>query len=228
MPTAALLIIGAYLLGAVPTAYLVARYRKGIDIRDYGSGNVGAENVFSHVGKWTGFFLGTFDCLAKGALPVVLARVLDQSVGVQAAAGVAAVAGHNWSPYIGFTGGRGIATVIGVVFGLTMWKEILVLGIFLSVGSRLILRETALVTFFSMLALPALAFLFGQPDEIVYMTLVTGTLLMLKRLTANWERPAGEYTLAQVMVNRVLWDRDVPRKIEWTSRQPRQADEKLG
>ena len=81
-----LFVIGAYLWGGIPSAYLVARYKAGIDIRQYGSGNVGAANVFSHVGKWTGIIMGTFDCVGKGVLPVLAARYLyDQSLGVQAA-----------------------------------------------------------------------------------------------------------------------------------------------
>ena len=169
MFTAALLIIGAYLWASIPTAYLVGRYAKGIDIRDYGSGNVGATNVMTHVGRWTGFLLGAFDCLAKGALPVVLGRLLDQSLAVQASAGLAGVAGHNWSIYLRFTGGRGVATAIGVLIGLAMWWECIILTGVVGIVGRLMFRDTGLWTFISMLALPLLAFLFGRPPEILYM-----------------------------------------------------------
>ena len=115
MLEAALLILGAYLWGSVPSTYVAARYLRGIDIREFGSGNVGSANFMAHVGRRTGFLLGTSDCLVKGTLPVVVAKLLDQSLGVQAGVGLAAIAGHNWSPYIRFTGGRGVATAIGVV-----------------------------------------------------------------------------------------------------------------
>ena len=218
--TAALLIAGAYLWGAVPTSYLVGRYRKGIDIREYGSGNVGATNLMTHVGPWTGFIVGVFDCLAKGTLPVLIAReLLDLPVSVQAAAGLAAIAGHSWSPYLLFTGGRGVATAVGVILSFFMWYEMLIIAVILGMG-RIVFHETGLWTFVSMLVLPVLALIFGREPEIVMMTLGIGVLLMAKRLTANWERPDRGYPVVRVLAYRALWDRDVPRKQQWTGRQP--------
>jgi glycerol-3-phosphate acyltransferase PlsY len=215
-----LLVLGSYVWAAIPSSYLVGRYMKGIDIRDYGSGNVGATNVMTHVGRWTGFSLGTWDCLAKGTLPVVLARLLDQSLAVQVGAGLAAIAGHNWSPFIGFTGGRGVATAIGVLLGLLMFWEFLILAVVIGVIGQLMFRESGFWTFISILLLPVLAYLFNRPTEILYMNLGIGALLILKRVTANWEPPGTEYALARVVAYRVLWDRDVPRKAQWTKRGP--------
>jgi glycerol-3-phosphate acyltransferase PlsY len=220
MLTSALLIGGSYLWAAVPTAYLVTRFRKGIDIREFGSGNAGASNVIEHVGRWTGFGLGAFDCLAKGTLPVVLGKLLDESLSVQVTAGLVAIAGHNWSPYLRLTGGRGVATAVGLVLGLAMWQEFLILAVVMGVVGRLIFRETGLWTFIAILALPVLSFLFDRQPEILYMTLTIGLLLTLKRLTANWESPLSDYPLAKVMAFRTIWDRDVPKKAEWTNRRP--------
>ena len=163
--TAALLVGGAYLWGAVPVSYLVGRYRKGIDIRDYGSGNVGATNLMTHVGPWTGFIVGVFDCLAKGTLPVLIARELfDLPLSAQAITGLAAIAGHSWSPYLLFTGGRGVATAVGVIFSFFMWEEMLVIAVILGAG-RVVFHETGLWTFVSMLALPILALVFSRDPE---------------------------------------------------------------
>ena len=221
MLAATLIILGAYLWGAVPSAYLVARYLKGVDIREFGSGNVGATNVMHHVGRWAGFSLGTFDCLAKGALPVLVARLLDQSVAVQVTVGLVAIVGHSWSPYLRFTGGRGVATAIGVVLGSFMWPEFLILTVVMGGFGRLLFSDMGFWTLVSMLLLPALAFIFNRPVEVLYMSLAIGLLLMLKRLTANWEPPPGEYPLIKVMAYRVVWDRDVPKQVQWTSRRPR-------
>ena len=218
--TAALLIGGAHLWGAVPSSYLVGRYRKGIDIRRYGSGNVGATNLMAQVGNWTGFLVGTFDCLAKGALPVFLGQILDTGDAVRAGAGLAAVVGHSWSPYIRFTGGRGVATAIGVLFGFFMWPEMLILTVVLGGLGRLAFHETGFWTFISLLVLPMLAFIFDRPPELLAMTLGIGILLLAKRLTANWERPDSGYPMIQVLAFRALWDRDVPRKVQWTGRRP--------
>jgi glycerol-3-phosphate acyltransferase PlsY len=115
-----LVITGSYLLGAMPSAYLLARVVKGIDIRKYGSGNVGISNFSVHVGRWWAVPLVLFDIWVKGILPVTVAsdKVLGLGLWVEAAAGMASILGHNWSFWLKFTGGRGMATVLGVVAAL--------------------------------------------------------------------------------------------------------------
>ena len=218
--TPAIIVMGAYLVGSIPTAYLVAKYKAGIDIREYGSGNVGAANVSSQVGARYGIALGTFDCVVKGVLPVVIVGLLGQGVAVQVAAGLAAVLGHNWSPFIGFTGGRGVATVIGIIVGLGMWWEVLILAVILGAMGWLIFKDTAFWSFVSMISLPILAFVFDRPMEVVVMSIIIAVLLLLKRATANWQMPASDIGLVRVLVYRILWDRDVAKKFEWTSRLP--------
>jgi len=213
-------VLGAYLWGSVPSAYLVARYFKGIDIREFGSGNVGATNVMVHVGKWTGFLQGVFDFAAKGVAPIALAKVLDQSLAVQAAMGLAAIAGHNWSPYIRFTGGRGVATAIGVVLGFAMWQEFLILTVVMGLIGRLLKRDTGFWTFVAMVSLPIFAYTFDRPVELLTVSIGIGVVLMSKRLSANWEPlPSGPSVLS-VMVYRALWDRDVSKQTDWTERRP--------
>ena len=226
MLDAALFILGAYLWAGIPTAYLAGRYLKGIDIRQYGSGNVGAANVMAHVGQWTGFLLGVFDCLGKGTLPVLLARLLDQSLAVQAGAGLAAIAGHNWSPFLRFTGGRGVATAVGVVIGFQMFEEFLVLAVVMGAIGRWMFNETGFWTLVSILALPPLTYLIGRfdlfdrPIEVLFMTVGIAFVLILKRLTANWEIPSSQYSMRQTVTYRMLWDRDVPKRLQWTERRP--------
>ena len=115
-----LLIAGSYLLGALPSAYLLGRAVKGIDIRKYGSGNVGISNVSSHVGRWWAVPLIFFDISVKGILPVTLAsdRVLGLGPWAEMGAGMASILGHNWAVWLKFSGGRGMATVLGVLAAL--------------------------------------------------------------------------------------------------------------
>ena len=216
-----ILVIGTYLWAAIPTAYLVSRHIKGIDIRDYGSGNVGAANVMTHVGRWYGLLLGGFDCVGKGMLPMVIAGLFGMGYFVHLCIGVVAVTAHNWSPYLRFTGGRGAATTVGVVLGAFMWQEAIILAIVMGLLGKIILRDTGLSAFVSTLALPVLAFMFNRPDEIVYMALGISVLLILKRITANWEPIPKEYSFVQVAKNRILFDRDVYERIEWTNRRPK-------
>ena len=222
MATTALSIAISYLWGAIPTAYLVGRYLKGIDIRTYGSGNVGASNVSEHVGTRIGLLVGVADSLGKGALPVVMARLLGLEPVVEVSVGVAAIAGHCWSPYLRFTGGRGVATSIGVLIGLWMWKELLVEAVLMGLVGRAIMKQTGFWTFVSILALPLLAVFFDRPNEIVYGAVAIGVTLLLKRLTANWDTPTKDLPTYQVLAYRLVFDRDVSSRKEWTTRRPGQ------
>ena len=215
-----LLIVAAYLWGAVPTAYLVARYVKGIDIRNYGSGNVGASNAAEHVGGRIGLAIGIFDAIGKGSLIVVIASFLDQDLAVQVGMGLAVIVGHNWSVYLRLTGGRGIATSLGVILGLGLVWEFPVWGILILFG-RIARGDTALLALFGALALPFLAWMRGQPAEIVWMLVAITLLMVTKRTTANWEWPKTDGSgFLRVLTNRILWDRDESAKEEWTVRRP--------
>ena len=224
MMSTALIILAAYLWGAVPSAYLVGRYVKGIDIRDYGSGNVGGSNMAAHVGKWQGFLILAFDSVGKGTAPVVAAMLMNKGLAVQAGVGAAVIAGHNWSPYIRFTGGRGVATAIGVLAGLLMWWELVAWALLIGVAGRILTRDVAFWTLIAVLALPVLTYLFVRPPEITQVSVAIALLLVLKRLLANWESPLNEYSLPRVLAYRLLWDRDVPRGQQWEARGPTSGD----
>ena len=116
--------LGAFLLGSIPTGYLVAR-AKGVDIRRHGSGNIGATNVFRTLGKPLGILVFFIDAL-KGFSAVWLANHFGQAcpwTGIVAA--VAAIAGHNYTPWLGFKGGKGIATSAGVLLALMPWAVLI-------------------------------------------------------------------------------------------------------
>jgi glycerol-3-phosphate acyltransferase PlsY len=221
--TAAASVVGAYLLGAIPTSYLVARFLRGVDIRESGSGNVGASNLSEHVGRWIGITVGLFDLIVKAIVPIFLAQFFDQSLTVQAAVGLAAVMGHNWSPYLQMTGGRGISTVIGIMVAFLMWPEIVIGLVLVGLVGTLWLKDMALWMFVMILALPVMAYLFDFFDlferdlTIVILFGCLAIALLAKRLTANWERPEQGYNW-RVFLYRLLWDRDVRRQEEWTRR----------
>lgn len=103
----------SYLLGSVPAAAWVARTR-GVDIRKVGSGNSGATNVLRSLGKGPALLVAIFDIL-KGVLAVTLARMLGLNEAWAALCGVLAVIGHNFSPFLNFRGGKGVATSFGVI-----------------------------------------------------------------------------------------------------------------
>ena len=108
------LIITSYLIGGIPSAYLVTRLLKGQDIRNLGDRNPGAANVFRNVSPKAGITVGIVDIL-KGALAVLLVRGLTDATPLAFMAGIAVVSGHNWPFHMGFRGGRGAATATGVL-----------------------------------------------------------------------------------------------------------------
>jgi len=111
-------IVIGYLLGSIPLSYIVARLKKGVDIRDVGGGNVGALNTYREIGPVFGLGVLATDII-KGALAVLVARWLDLPIAWICLAGFAAVVGHNWPVFLKFRGGKGAATVIGVLVALT-------------------------------------------------------------------------------------------------------------
>lgn len=119
-------IIVGYLLGAIPTGFLAGRLLGDIDIRRVGDENMGAANVFRHISPITGIAVGLIDA-AKGSVAILIAQAAGISQLAILSTGVAAVIGHNWPVFIGFRGGRGASTTIGV-FLVLMTQAMLILG----------------------------------------------------------------------------------------------------
>lgn len=215
-----LVLVAAYLWGAFPTSYIVVKSKKGIDVRTTGSGNVGSTNVVMHLGMTVGLLVGTFDALGKGMLPVILARMFGLSPSLQVGIGLAAIAGHNWSPYLKFTGGRGIAVLSGTVLGFLpmTWSVVVVALVVAVLIGRLI---TKLFAFWSIIAIALfapVAYLVNASPYIVWFNAGVFGLIAGKRLTANWERPAAGLPIGRVFWYRFLYDRDVASHTEWISR----------
>jgi glycerol-3-phosphate acyltransferase PlsY len=119
MTRAALWLAASYLVGAIPTSYLAGRLFRGIDLREHGSRNLGATNLYRTLGWRYAIPVGLFD-IAKGAVPVLLfaPRVSDSQL-FALGCGLAAVVGHVFSVFVGWRGGKGVATAAGVMLGLT-------------------------------------------------------------------------------------------------------------
>jgi glycerol-3-phosphate acyltransferase PlsY len=125
VPVSLLLVALAYLIGAVPWGLVMGKF-KGVDVRRHGSGGTGATNTLRLLGWKIALSVFVLD-FAKGFLPVVAARLLDAPAWTTAAIAVVTVLGHCWSPYIGFTGGKGMATGGGAAVGLAWWLVLLLL-----------------------------------------------------------------------------------------------------
>ncbi len=132
IPLFAVIGLQLYLLGSVPWGYIVYRIRTGRDIREYGSGKIGTSNMFRTSGKYIGFSVLILDCL-KGGIAVLVTSNLIYNNWIMVLMWLLVVAGHNWSVFLGFKGGRGIAPALGSLLILTPVSAALALLVFLPV-----------------------------------------------------------------------------------------------
>ncbi len=180
----------AYLFGSLPTGFLVAK-AKGVDIRTVGSKNMGATNVFRVLGKGPGILVLLVDAL-KGALAVLLlphlfARLAPQAatVGLPLTAALCAVLGHNYTCWLGFKGGKGIATSAGVLGALVPGAFLVTISVWIIVFA--VSRYVSLASVCAAAALPVATALLRQPGAFVVLTLILGLLAIWKH-RANIER----------------------------------------
>ena len=229
MPDVALiiiLVIGAYLIGSVPSAYLVGKFVAGIDIREYGSGNVGASNVSVHVGKKWVVPIGLFDVFAKGYLPVYVASsaVLDLGVNAQAIAGLAGLCGHNWPVFLKFSGGRGISAGIGSIlaFGIplfVLWATIP--GILFTLTPW---RDSAVSWLLATLLMPIWAIWAGYGEWVAVYGAGFALITIVRRVTSDGFRESlityEELTPLRLIWNRMVFDRDIASREDWVHSRP--------
>jgi len=164
----ALAVVFGYLIGSVPFAYIIARLVKEVDIRRVGGGNVGATNVMREVGTTAGFVVFFFD-IGKGTLAVLIAQWLDVSLIVVFISGFAAVVGHSWPVFLGFRGGRGGATTIGVFFALMPAGCAISFGVMILVV--LLTSNFRLAASIGFILLPFIAWGFGSDIELIIYTI---------------------------------------------------------
>jgi len=213
----ALLILGGYLLGSIPTAYLAGRWLGKLDLRRYGSGTMSGSMVYEHVARWAVVPVGLFD-MAKAALPAWLVLHLGLGEALAAAAGLAAVAGHNWPLFLHFTGGRGLGTFMGALLPIFPWGFPWML-VFLAVGWRL--GDSAPWALVGLVTLPLFSVLVGGPGVVAPATGAMLLLTLAKRLEANRRPlPPPGPERRQVVLRRLLFDRDIASHAEWIERKP--------
>ena len=188
-----LLSIAAFIIGSVPTGFLIARSR-GIDLKQKGSGNIGATNVLRTTGKWPAVFTLLGDIL-KGAAAVLLARHFGVSVLSEGVIGIFSILGHNFSIFMKFKGGKGVATSLGVLsvyspqtalFTAILWLLTVLITKYSSLG--------ALVSFGF---LPAIMILFDTEEKFPIALAITLMIFIrhrenISRLTTGTEPKVGK------------------------------------
>lgn len=191
----AALIIGAgfiaYLLGAIPTGYLLARI-KGVDIRKVGSGNIGATNVYRCIGKSWGILTFVLDFL-KGYLPAVIFPILYQRWGVEISGahlsllcGCLAVIGHNWPVYLRFRGGKGMATGAGALLGFAPLA--MLIGVICWLVFFLATRYVSLASILAAVLIVACSWWFYRGQILIPIALSVMGVIVIWRHKTNLQR----------------------------------------
>jgi glycerol-3-phosphate acyltransferase PlsY len=223
-----LLIVGGYLLGSISATYLIGRWLGNIDLRQYGSGTLGGSMVYEHVGRWAVVPVVLWD-IGKAMLPTGLGLWLGLGEMVAAAAGLAAAVGHNWSIFLRFTGGRGMATFVGVWL-ILFPPGVVWMGGLIVVGW--LLGDSAPWLLLSLLTMPLLADLLGGPQMVGPILLggpevvapLSGAMILItlvKRLEANHRPlPPPGPERRKVILRRAFLDRDIASHEEWIHQQP--------
>jgi glycerol-3-phosphate acyltransferase PlsY len=177
-----------YLLGSIPSGYLAGRWCRGIDLRTIGSGSTGATNVLRSVGKGPALVVFLVD-VAKGTAAVLLARAISQDATlanwIEVGAGLAALAGHIWPAWLGFKGGKAVATGFGMFLGLAWPVGLACFGVFLAVFS--ISRIVSLASVIAAISLPLLM-VAGSDSQANVLIALVAMVLVLWRHRSNLQR----------------------------------------
>lgn len=225
-----ILIVVSYLLGSVPFSYLAARAR-GVDLRKQGSQQVGGGNLWRTTSRTLGLLIGLFDFI-KGALMVFIAWQLGLDAGLQLGVGLAAIVGHNWLVFLRFHGGRGIATTLGIIIILpiiniddktiTIWPLVAFFGI--AVASVAIARRTPIPILLGLILLPIVSASVREPLAVTMGYVAMVLIIVIKRLAAQPSTEKQQISLGYLLLNRLLFDRDVRHRKDWVHR--KHIDEK--
>jgi glycerol-3-phosphate acyltransferase PlsY len=174
-----LIVILGYLLGSIPTAYIIGRILKGVDIRQIGDGNMGAANTFRQLGPKAGVTVGVIDA-GKGAAAILIAQAVGLSLFAVLLTGVTVVIGHNWPVFLGFRGGRGEATTIGVLL-VTITQPMLIMAA-PAIAAHFILRDTTKAGAVLFVPLPLVCWLVGLSGALIAYSMALPCLVGLTHL----------------------------------------------
>jgi glycerol-3-phosphate acyltransferase PlsY len=223
-----LLAVGGYLMGAIPAAYLAARWTRRIDLRQYGSGNVGGANLVRVSPRWTAVVVVIFD-IGKAMPAVWVAQIIGLGLTQQVVIGIAAVIGHNWPVFLRFSGGRGIATIMGValiaplVNGYIPWA--LIVFITIMILNVLTVRRIPEGIGIAVALLPIVSWVAGQPLELILGFVAMFIIMVIRRLTPPRTPASASVPTGELLLNRFLFDRDIKDREAWINQQRAKPEE---
>jgi acyl phosphate:glycerol-3-phosphate acyltransferase len=225
-----LLVVAGYLLGSIPLSYLTG-LAHGVDIKKQGTQQVGAGNLWRTTSRKLGLFVGIYDFL-KGMLMVYIAQKAGLDASLQLFTGIAVIIGHNWPVFLHFHGGRGIATLLGLIIimpslnspEITAWPLIVFFGVAFAI--LFVVHRTPVPILIGLFSLPITSAIAGEPILLTLAYVLIVLIIIIKRLTAQPNTAAVKADMLNVLVNRFLYDRDIKDRNAWVNRKDI-ADEDL-
>lgn len=215
----------AYLIGALPVSYLLGRALGGLDLRQHGSGNVGASNLASAMGRKWWLPIAVID-MVRGAGPVLAGHYapgLSDLAWWLMLTPLFTILGNNWSPFLRFTGGRSVGVWAGGILGMS--PPFFAAGLIMYVLGWRATRRSAEWMLVVMIALPAMAMawperllLVGGNEQLAVFAAAGAILILVKRLASNGRPAPPDLPLSAVLFNRLLRDRDIANREEWLAR----------
>ena len=215
----------AYLIGAVPVSYLLGRALGGIDLRQHGSGNVGASNLASQMGRKWWLPTAAID-MGRGAGPILVGQYalgLGDACWWLMLTPLFTILGNNWSPFLRFAGGRSVGAWAGGLLGLS--PPFFAVGLVLYILGWRVTRRSAEWLLAVMVALPVMAIawperwlLVGGNEQLAGLAAAGAALILIKRVASNGQPAPAGAPRGTVIFNRLLRDRDIADREEWLAR----------
>lgn len=203
---AVLLLIG-FLLGSIPTAQIAAQLLAGVDLRER-SPTVSGSGVYYVIARWAVVPVGLID-VGKGSIATYLPVYFGAGQGMAVVCGVAAIVGHNWSPWLGWRGGRGLSPFLGMLLVVAPWAALFML---MSLGIGRLLERTPVVALLALLMLPAILIVIASEPALVRGTVAMLLITIVKRLEANRRPlPRDPQRRREILWRRLWYDRDEER-----------------
>tara|TARA_Y100001936_G_scaffold243577_1_gene282651 strand:+ start:16801 stop:17475 length:675 start_codon:yes stop_codon:yes gene_type:complete len=214
-----IIIIFSFLIGSIPSAYLVGKKLKNIDLTQKGSRNTGVSNLTQNTTLYTSLPVIFFDLIIKGFLPIFLCSDLIFSLDIttKILCGMVSLIGHNWSIFLNFKGGRGIATLVGIILALDYNLFVIFTGI-IAIGYLFSpIKDSAFWWIISTICTPLYTIILGLTIELTLFTFMLSFVIILKRLLSNKEETKAKISINLILL-RLFFDRDIYDRKKWINR----------
>jgi len=216
-----LMVVLAYLVGAITPAYLAAKLARGIDLRTFGTRNTGVSNLWHATDKKMSILLPVILFDFAKAWPVIwAAKFLGLGLWGEAAVAVAVVAGHNWPVYIRFHGGRGALSTLGIavfmplINGLAPWP--VTVGVAIVLLGTFVIRNAPLGVALGIISLSVVSWIVREPTPLVWGYVGIALAMVACRLVQP--RHDTSFSFPRLLINRLLFDRDIQDRQTWINR----------